>query len=441
MLTSFAVDRFKSYKQEATLRLAPLTVLIGANASGKSNIVEALRLLSWIAHGNKLGAISHTVQGDNQAIRGAVKDLAFQRQRTFQLACGTTHPQWNRYSVRLARAGDDELIIADERLTGADQAVPLFKVAESREEPGDVRVAYNNFARGGRKPHVTGNNQMSLLAQLESPALFAKHHRESRRTIPAVASQHLSWMSNIVFLDPRPSLMRGYSFRTDSALDSSGGNLSGVLCGLCGKGAVKGDVKGWRKQRILDLVKALPEQDINEIGFIKTPRGEAMVTLTETFGGHQTTYDATLLSDGTLRVLAIGAALLTAPKGSLVVIEEVDNGVHPSRAGTLVEHILEIAKDRDLRVLLSSHNPALLDATPDEAIGDVAFCYRDERTGASRLTRLADMPAYPELVAQAPLGRLMTRGTIDRFVKQLPAPVKRRRKARKWLEQLRNEAD
>ena len=440
MLTSFTVERFKSYEQEATLHLAPLTVLIGANASGKSNIVEALRLLSWIAHGNKLGAISHTVQGDNQAIRGAVKDLAFRRKPTFQLACSTTHPQWNRYSVRLARAGDDELRIADEWLTGADQTTPLFQIAEvadGRAKVGDVRVAYNNFARGGRKPHVTCHNQMSMLAQLQSPGTFAKHHRESRRTIPAVASQYLSWMSNIVFLDPRPSLMRGYSFQTDGELDSSGANLSGVLYGLCRKGVGKNG----RKRQILDLVKALPEQDINEIGFIETPRNEAMVTLTETFGGRQTAYDATLLSDGTLRVLAIGAALLTAAKGSLVVIEEIDNGVHPSRAGALIEHILEIAKDRDLRVLLSSHNPALLDATPDEAIGDVAFCYRDERTGASRLTRLSDLPTYPALVAQAPLGRLMTRGVIDRFVKQLPAPAMRRRRAREWLDQLRNQAD
>ena len=410
MLTSFTVERFKSYEQEATLHLAPLTVLIGANASGKSNVIEALRLLSWIARGNKLSAVSHTVQGDNQAIRGAVRDLVFRRKRTFQLACSSTHPQWGEYSVRLWRDGDDELLIADEKVSGADQGMPLFQVAESRGKVGELRVAYNNFARGGRKPLVTCNNQMSLLAQVQSPALFAKHHRQSRRTIPAIASQYLSWMSNIVFLDPRPSQMRGYSFKTDGVLDGGGGNLSGVLYGLCKK-------RGGRKQQILGLVKALPEQDINDIDFIETPRGEAMVTLTETFGGRQTRYDATLLSDGTLRVLAIGAALLTAPKGGLVVIEEIDNGVHPSRAGALIEQILAMAKDRDLRVLLSSHNPALLDATPDEAIGDVAFCYRDDRTGASRLTRLADIPAYPELVAQAPIGRLMTRGTIHRFVK------------------------
>lgn len=45
MLKSFSIKNFKSYRR-ATLPLAPLTVLIGANASGKSNAIEAMRLLS-----------------------------------------------------------------------------------------------------------------------------------------------------------------------------------------------------------------------------------------------------------------------------------------------------------------------------------------------------------------------------------------------------------
>ena len=74
-----------------------------------------------------------------------------------------------------------------------------------------------------------------------------------------------------------------------------------------------------------------------------------MVTLTETFGGKNADYDATLLSDGTLRVLATAAAILSAPEGSLVVIEEIDNGVHPSRAGRLLERLSRAARKRDLR--------------------------------------------------------------------------------------------
>ena len=436
MLASFTVEGFKSYESPATLKFAPLTILIGANASGKSNVVEALRLLSWIAQGNKLSAISHTVQGDGQAIRGKVEDLAYGNRRWFRMACGTTHPQWGAYSIRLMRRGDDELHITGETLTGEDQTAPLFQVAkavDANERTGNIRVAYNNFASAGRKPQVACNDQMSVLVQLQSSARFADGHRRSQRIIPAVAGEYLSWMSNVVFLDPRPSLMRGYGFKTDGQLESSGGNLSGVLHRLCSKPA--------RKARLLNLVRALPEQDIEDIDFIETPRNEAMVRLAETFGGRRTAYDATLLSDGTLRVLAIGAALLSARRGGLVVIEEIDNGVHPSRAALLLEHISDIAKRRDLRVLISSHDPALLDATPNEAVGDVAFCYRDGETGASRLTRLADIPRYPGLVARAPLGRLMTQGVIDRFVKQMPGPAERKRKAKEWLERVRRESD
>ncbi|BBH39577.1 hypothetical protein myaer102_21110 [Microcystis viridis NIES-102] len=47
--------------------------------------------------------------------------------------------------------------------------------------------------------------------------------------------------------------------------------------------------------------------------------------------------------------------------------EEIDNGVHPSRADNLVKQIREIALERKLRVLITSHNPALLDAVSSHA--------------------------------------------------------------------------
>ena len=69
MLSSVTIENFKSYRK-ATLKLAPLTVLIGANASGKSNAIEALRLLSWIAEGKRRGTIRHDLLEKERAIRG-----------------------------------------------------------------------------------------------------------------------------------------------------------------------------------------------------------------------------------------------------------------------------------------------------------------------------------------------------------------------------------
>ena len=431
MLSSFTIKNFKSYRK-ATLKLAPLTVLIGANASGKSNAVEALRLLSWLVQGNRLGSIRYAVQEGDQALRGTVRDLAHRNRGEFSLSCMTTHPKWENYSIKLQIQDDDDLHITDERLIGAHQNVPLFEVVYSHETGGDIWVAYNNFARGGRKPQVVCVDQMAVLVQLQSSARFGGGQRTAQRVIPEVTKQYQGWLSKIVFLDPQPSTMRDYSFTTDRTLSGGGANLSGVLFNLCREKRAK--------REVLQFIQALPEQDIRRIDFIETPRSEAMVKLTETFGGRKTEYDATLLSDGTLRVLAIAAAVLSAPEGSLVVIEEIDNGVHPSRAEQILSQISRIAEERGLRVLISSHNPALLDALPDNAVPNVVFCYRGPKTGTSRLVRLADIPDYPELIAQGAVGHLVTRGILDRFVKLHPGSEERRRRAHSWLKELEEQA-
>lgn len=434
MLSSFTIENFKSYHEASELKLAPLTVMIGANAAGKSNAIEALRLLSWIAAGNRLGTIRHALQEQERTVRGGVADIAFRGARSFSFSCQTTDPDWNRYSITLETRENEELHIAGERLTGSGRssAAPLFEVVEpSRGALGDMCVAYNNFARGGKKPQILCSDQTAVLCQLMSPAPFYHGHKAAQERIPAAAGRLHRQLANVTFLDPRPSLMRGYSFKTERNLTGSGANLSGVLYNLCQETETR--------RELLEFVRALPEQDVTEIDFIETTRGEVMLALRETFGGRTASYDATLLSDGTLRVLAIAAAILSAARGGFVVIEEIDNGVHPSRAAKLLAQMSRIAKTRDLRVLISSHNPALLDALPDDAAPHVVFCYRHPDDGSSRLVRLMDLPDYPELAARGPVGHLMTQGIIERFVKDHPGPEERKRRAHVWLNELRRQ--
>lgn len=285
MLTAFTLEDFRSYRQ-ATLPLSALTVLIGANALGKSNAIEGLRLLSWLAQGQKLSSIQFEVQN-----------------------------------------------------------------------------------------------------------------------------------GELLFLDPAPPQMRDYAFPSDRRLQGNGRNLSTVLYNLWGPEDQKED-EPWTSNRstILDyFIQSLPEQNIVGLSFLQEPRGRVMLQLTETFGDRKDERDASLQSD---RVLAIAAAMLSAPEGSLVVIEEIDNGVHPSRARHLLEQIQGIASRRNLRVLLSTHNPALLDALPDSAVPEMVFCYRHPKDGGSRLVRLADVADYPELIAQGTPDDLMTSGTLKRFARQ-----------------------
>lgn len=447
MLDAITLENFKSYRK-ARLPLAPLTVLIGANASGKSNAIEGMRLLSLLAHGQRLANIQLVVQNGEDLVRGTMASLPYEQGDKFGLGAEATDALWRTLTMQLA-CRQDGLHIVSETLSQPGEGGPLYELDHpSHERDTIVQVAYNNYARSGTKSHITCTDQAAIFTQLGSPATFAASHKASRERIPAAVNQLRNSLAAMQFLDPVPARMRNYAFPSVDTMHSDGCNLSAVLYYLWGADrdkdieAQRGEQEPFRQQRqaILDFIQSLPEQNIAGLSFLEEPRGGVMLTLHETFGDQHRAYDASLLSDGTLRVLSIAAAMLSAEEGSLVVIEEIDNGVHPSRARHLLNNIREIAQRRNLRVLLSTHNPALLDALPDAALPDALFCYRDPMQGDSCIIRLQDIPDYPELIAQDSLGGLATSGVLERFVKQPPAGSRKER-ALAWLETLKQGAE
>lgn len=360
LLTSITIRNFKSYK-EATLPLAPLTLLIGANASGKSNAVEALRLLHW-----GLGCSSLDLWGigfDN--IRGRKETFFYDTSREINIQY-TLNGNTNSFSV----------LNFDKR---------------ELKNKSDVKKLLWDIA--------------SKLIEKENDTFY------------------------IQFLDTIPARTRDYADIENDRLQEDAANLSAVLYRLC--------KDEQHKKCLLDFVKSLPEQDIVDIDFVETPRKEVMVRLVESFGGRERPVDADSLSDGTLRVLALAAFLLAAPAGSLLVVEELDNGIHPSRAKNLVSQMLTLARQRQVQILLTSHNPALLDALPYDALPDVVCCYRDRTEGDSRLVRLGDLPKYPAIMAQGTLGELVTRQVLDRYLHDTTTAEEEKAAALDWLEQLR----
>jgi predicted ATPase len=431
MLTKFTLANFKSYRN-ATLDLSPLTLLIGANASGKSNALEAMQMLSWLSRGRRLEDVFQAVQESELLMRGTVADLAFGGTGNFRLGCVMEPQTWNKLEVEMS-AGSDGMRIVQERIEGPINNPPLYQVSRSTKGfSHDLLVSYNNFARGRNKPQMTCTDQQAVFTQMLTPASFAAGHKLSQEVIPGVAKTFVQALEHILFLDPMPRQMRDYSFVMDKVLKGNGSNLSSTLYDLCETQKIK--------DKVLEFVRDLPEQDITDIQFLEGPRKEVMVKLEETFGGTRQYREAAVLSDGTLRVIAVAAALLSAHEGSMVVVEEIDNGVHPSRARTLLANIERVAREKKLVVVLTSHNPALLDALPPSAIPDAVFCYRDPQQGDSRLVRLSQLPDYPELVAQGPLGRLVTQGILDRFVKNAKPPGEKLHATLAWIEDLEKKA-
>ncbi|ATB48123.1 AAA family ATPase [Corallococcus macrosporus] len=436
MLQSITLENFKSYRS-ATLPLAELTVLIGANASGKSNLIEAIQLLAWIAKGRRLSDLVMVLKDRELSVRGTPLNLTHGEAVSFGYDCMISDDSGPDLQLQMKLEVDSlGMRIVDEKLWmwGGDTGASLYQIEKpATEYSNEIQVAYNNFARGGKKPRVTCIDQQAVFTQLTTPARFGSTHARSQKEIPVAAERLRRSLEAVLFLDPVPGRMREYSFLVERILRGDGANVSAVLHELCASSE--------GKEQVLEFVRSLPEQDILDIGFLDGPRGEVMVKLTESFGTEERETDAALLSDGTLRVLAVAAALLSVPEGAMVVIEEIDNGVHPSRAESLLDRIQAVAKQRALRVLLTTHNPALLDAIPVESIPDVVACYRDPEQGDSRLMRLQDLERYPDLVAQGPIGRLVTQGILDRFLKTPPDAEQALQRTQEFFEFLQHSGE
>jgi predicted ATPase len=428
MISSFHIGNFKSYR-DAHLPLAPLTLLIGANASGKSNAIEAIRLLSLLAAGRRIDDVLSEIQSSDDVIRGTSMDLPHQPGEPIMLGCELEKMEWDQLEIALTvEAGGAGGAIRDEVISN-QQGDTLYRLQRSlRRSESERLLWYNNFgSNSGNQPVIPVSSQQAFFTQLESPAAFDRLS-SAAVLIPQTVAAFRSRLSSIRFFDPQPKRMRGYSFAGERLLKEDGSNVSAVLLDLHSKVGA---------ERLLEFVAALPEQPFVRISFIETDRRDIMVRLTESYGSREEVRDAPVLSDGTLRVLGIAAALFSAEPGSTIVIEEIDNGVHPSRAETLLRNIERVAKERELRVLLTTHNPALLDWLPTDAIPHVVCAYRDPDEGDSRLVRLEDLTSYPELIARGPLGQLMTRGVLDYFLKHQRSPEEKEEQTQRWLEALK----
>ena len=205
--------------------------------------------------------------------------------------------------------------------------------------------------------------------------------------------------------------MRDYSHLSDS-LENDASNIAGVIA------ALPDEQKATVESTLSEYIKDLPEGDIQKVWSEKVGRLgiDAMLYCQEKWkpGENTNPIDARTMSDGTLRFLAIITALLIRPEGSQIVIEEIDNGLHPSRAELLVKILREIGSKRKIDILLTTHNPALLNALGPEIVPFVVVAHRDSETGESKLTLLEDIDNFPKLFASYSLGDMATKGAIER---------------------------
>ncbi len=410
MITQLHLENWKSY-QKATLHIDALTVLIGTNASGKSNALDALLFLHRVASG---ALLTSALQGDSAQLplRGGVEWAARKPGEAFSVGVRCRVDDLVDYEYRV------EGVIRDNRcdLQGEHLVRIKYRVGKGGRgtEAGRINL-YRTDACALDDPTIVARlyNEKSGTPRpfgRSSAVLFQLSGQKLRKEIEEGVAIVLRALRHIFLLDPIPSHMRGYSPLSEK-LEADASNIAGVLA------ALPNDKKVEIEQTLTEYASQLPEKDIRRV-YAETVgkfKSDAMLYCDELWVDDDTVsaVDARGMSDGTLRFLAILTALLTRPWGSLLVIEEIDNGLHPSRALLLLNMLRTIGEKRAVDVLATTHNPALLDAMGTEMVPFITVAHREPKTGYSVLTLLEDIGDLPKLLAQGTIGRLASKGLLE----------------------------
>lgn len=396
MIKSLRLVNWKSYK-DSILYIDPLTIIIGTNSSGKSNALDALVFLSRIASGLE---VYQSIKGDQNIspIRGGVDWVCRQGTNQFKIETEIEYDGLDyTYSITVE----------------VDKAKAL--ITEEKLMQNTLRMFYTNmrdanmlniptyFATGNQ-----GRGQKIDLSRNTAVLYQAKNLQLRKKETIGIVIRILEELSGIFVLNPIPNHMRDYSTLSDKLLPDAS-NIAGVLAAM--DEAQQKKIEG----KLTSYLKDIPEKDIKEIWVESVGKfnTDAMLYCKESWGDNEESIvDARGMSDGTLRFLAIVVTMLTTKMNKLVVIEEVDNGLHPSRSQILLEMLKDLGAERNIDVIITTHNPALLNEAGTTMIPFITAAHRTH-AGESELTLLEDIDELPKLIASGNIGDLTSNGKIE----------------------------
>ncbi|WP_441964557.1 AAA family ATPase [Mycolicibacterium houstonense] len=409
-LTQLRLPAFKSVRN-AVIPINELTLILGRNGSGKSNIIDGLAVLSALAEG---GDLRDALDGGRTGpvVRGGSEGCAPLGSSSFELGCTVAYDGVD-YHLDLVVQVSPTLEIRSEKLwtirrSGPRRGESIDYLKSDPPDPhsADLQVRWHNDRRGVN-PAITMRASQLVTSQASTrvPATSA-----AGRRVHEVADIVLSGISGIFILDPDPHQMREYVPDRDNVLRRNAENLSATLKRLVEDPDVQ--------DTLLEMTRSLSEAQVSGLTSVTSPLGDVMVTIEEMIGGVRRKVSARLMSDGTLRFLAIAAAMLDRPEptttisnGRILVVEELENGLHPSQAALLLARLKLTAPEHGIRTVATTHSPAIMDALSGEDHESVMVSTRDDE-GWSRVDRLTEFPDYFEVVSRTSLGESAVRDQL-----------------------------
>jgi predicted ATPase len=398
MIKRIRLKKFKNF-EDVELILGPLTVLIGSNAAGKSNVQDAFRFLKGIGQRYTLAEIiGERYEGGLRqwpGIRGGVREIAFSQQKNFEISIEfDADGRRLKYLIGVeAGYGNGRPTILQESLMV--EGVIYFEFYANKRHGSIIR-----FKNDSKAKETLLNKQQPILTQiLEGQARLGIEQNEE---LQSSARETTSILNSMRFIDLDPRAMRRPSFPGQTVLGDQGENLSSVLQAIW--------EEPQQKETFIEWVRELAPMDASDFEFFEDQSGRISLTLVEKNGQRTSIHSA---SDGTLRFLGMVAALFSPHREQLYVFDEIDTGIHPARLYLLLQLLEWRAFQGGVQILGMTHSPQVLRLLSEEALEYVSLIYRLTDVPQAKIQRIMSIPDIHRILETQDVARLHESGWFE----------------------------
>lgn len=379
MITKIKIDGYKGF-ENFEMDFSPFTVIAGVNGVGKSNLFDAFRHISRLVSqtlveafitdrgayeelftlfpsGNRRDEISYVVE---MLLPERVKDQ-FSAEATLQNLR-------LRYELKIRFEAARKFSILHEKLTYIKKSEDEFT-----KKHKEVKNHLPRLRRGRQTPFIdTEGNQITISQDGNGGGKRVVSREGAQRTvlssITTIEFPHAyavrKILENIHFLQLNPEKLRASSkFSAPQSLSPDGENLAAVLARLIGQDSnIELMVSNDLASIILGVAEFFLKHDNTKEGYV--------IGIKHVDGCE---IPSKLLSDGTLRILALIAISYDPEFHGLIILEEPENGVHPGRIPQIVSLLRDMTRfpnssDGYRQVVTNTHSIEVVRCVRDSSV-------------------------------------------------------------------------
>lgn len=373
-LASARIRHYKSLSDIEFEDLQPLTVLVGCNGVGKSNLVDALRFLRDAVTEGLDHAVSK--RGGIALIRqySPTKPYRVSFDFTFEEEIEGGDLRTSKYHLSLTSLKEGNFRVEQEYCEWYQE---VYRESDDGEELSSEfrRLQFKRDSTG--RLLVDGVREPSVLA---ADTLALGGRVVISGYVYRLAAPLTGFVSKFRFSSIYPNTMRAPAHPdTDPILKENGENWGSIIRAMRktnrGKQALE-----QIKEMMSVVMPQLEDITTRTIGSFVLPHFKVRESSSD---AHY--FDPSQISDGTLRILGIMLAVYHTPHPSLMVIEEPEQTVNPALLALLADAFHEASERTQL--LVTSHSPHLVDLFSPENIRVVTMRGGETRISAIRASQ------------------------------------------------------